>query len=238
MKVRNKLLIKYLIVLVFFLVPTLGGAYGSQASVSASEGEIKNTLTPVIDLGVTFVTTTEIGIAWANTVADINSVSHNIHVSGQLLPINISGTETSYTISGLTPGTEYQIYIVTQSKDTPPLTATSTTITAKTDPVVLQSVHDLRYTSAVGNTINIAWNNPTANPASGIMHTIYVDSTKYATVQGYVTSHEILGRVPGNSYAIYVITELVNDPTVYAQSETIRVTPTRSSYYLSEMFMA
>lgn len=261
MKMRSKILVKYLIILICFLVPVVGNAYGSQASdldeyeeqmatdltseqdeptkdeldiyssfyniggkqrelneILAESDTASNYVTPVHDLGIKVVTSTEIGIAWASTVAAKNSVWYEIYANDVRVS-TINGTETNYTFKSCMPNTIYRIKIRTVSKTDPTNYVDSNTVTVVTS-LKLTPVSDLGYISTTNNSITVKWENTVTNHKD-VWHRVFVNGVLNQYVTGEITNLTIFNLDASTTYQIYVVTELKSDSSICAQSETV-----------------
>jgi hypothetical protein len=173
-------------------------AVGSTNGVNRASTYVKvtqDTLTaPPTNLVLTSISTTSIGISYAAPSAastiDMYRITYGIY--GQsTTTLEVSSTVTSYTLSGLTPNTNYQVSVVTNNKngasDGNSVAVTNTKYTLPLSPT-LQGVTNVQATVATIN-FTVPENNtgltyslvyyPTTDPLSSSKITKSITSSPY-----------------------------------------------------------
>lgn len=88
-----------------------GNSSASSTPISATTLAIPDTLPPTSPRNITHsnVTGTSITINWSNSTDNVGVVGYDVYVNGDF---STSVTSTSATISGLSPATQYQFYLI------------------------------------------------------------------------------------------------------------------------------
>ncbi|KAM4043753.1 uncharacterized protein ACNLHF_014024 [Anomaloglossus baeobatrachus] len=166
---------------------------------------VKNLMTVII-------TTTSISLSWDKP--DGNASSYEIQILGNPT-FNKTGTTTSDTIEGLTPGNYYTL-LVTAVVGENNVTGNSSEISVYTKPEVVKNL----MTGIITTTsISLIWDKPDGN-ASSYEIQILGDPSFNETVTS--TSDTIEGLTPGNYYTL-LVTAVVGENNVTGNSSEISV---------------
>jgi Fibronectin type III domain len=132
----------------------------------------------------------------------------------------VPGTQTSWTDTGLTPGSKHSYTVITVGngrKSAPSVTISVTTITP---PPVDVTATDKTYT-----TVTLHWS-PPPNAPTPSLYTIYDTSTgKHVldSVDGSQTSYTVAQLIPGDNYSLAVTANWGS--TVSALSQSVHALP-------------
>ncbi len=140
---------------------------------------------------------TSIGLTWTAATDNVGVTGYDVYVGGTL---NGTTTNTTYTVTGLTPSTQYSIYV--KAKDAAGNNTNSNTITPTTAADTQAPSAPTLSTSSTGSTsIGLTWTAATDNV--GVTgYDVYVGGTLNGTTTN--TTYTVTGLIPSTQYSIYV----------------------------------
>jgi len=163
--------------------------------------------------------------ATAPTSADVKSTGTTINIAA-------ASTDYSSTVSGLTSGTTYDVYFVTENNNATVLMATPVKLSITTLAITITSIHDIQYTT------DASGDSPVVNQTvttSGIVTAIKYNSSQVQ--QGFYLQN---GSGAWNGVYIYSATPIVAvgdnvtvTGTIVEFNKTTEMTPVTSSNIVS-----
>ncbi len=175
-----------------------------------------NTLTVTTNSGVpvlSFVdkTDTTISVEWTEVEA---AASYKIYVDDVLID---TVTELGFEITGLTPGTEYDIYVIA-GPGLGDIESNTLTITTETDEPLVAPI--LSEEAKTTTTISVSWTAPTGMTGAVTGYEVYLDGELIDTVEEL--EYDFTGLSDFTEYEIYVIA--ITDDEEEIQSNTLTIT--------------
>jgi len=201
------------------VVTTANGQSATSTTWSFTTMKVPAPSAPV--LKITGVSTTSIALGWTQS-----KLASMITVYGATSTVFsqyaiLSGSSTSYTVSGLIPSTAYKFFLVaTNSSGRATSNTVSATTQSYTPPVVpvLPVINTFGVTSVSTNTITLGF---TTSHAS-IIYIYNPPSTKVlATALGTSTAYTVQGLTPSTAYKYFIV---AINPFGRATSTTITAT--------------
>lgn len=157
-------------------VDTVGGKVDSEDVVSLSPITVATSLYPcVTDLKANPTSGTEINLSWV--VDNVDNIAKNIQIErdGQIIMSDLAPTDTSYTDSGLTPGSTHTYTVTVLNTKNDDVIAKS--VTASTIP--LPTIVDFKVTEiqnkVVGLAYKVLFNDPDKKQNSTVKLEVKVD---------------------------------------------------------------
>uniref|UniRef100_UPI00398F7FBB fibronectin-like isoform X2 n=1 Tax=Pristiophorus japonicus TaxID=55135 RepID=UPI00398F7FBB len=152
---------------------------------------------------ITGVTETSITLQWRTKVETITGFQIDAVPSGSRGTVQrtVGPDHRTFTITGLLPGTEYNIHIYTLSGDSrsPP-----STVTART---AIDSPSNLRFISTTADTIIFTWQRPHSR-ITGYLVTYHAKGQRPLELHPQPSANDqeavITGLQPGTEYSIYI----------------------------------
>jgi len=137
-------------------------------------------------------------ISWSGPAAGQQPDNYEIFRNGTQVG-TVLGSQTSFTVDGLTPGTSYgfQVVAVSDGAESGP----SATLTSQTPP--LQPT-GLAVASSSNSSLELSWHGPAAGPAPD-HYEILRNGTEVTTVPGTVTTYTDQGLSPDTPYSYQVV---------------------------------
>jgi len=188
---------------------------GQQASTALLEIRAGSAPSAITNLGSTGQTSTTISLSWTAATDDVGVTGYDVFVGGVL---NGTTATTTYTVTGLTPSTQYSIYV--KAKDAAGNETNSNTITPVTtsNPLSLTTIGTsgaATYNNSTG-ILNIPpiWTlngNAGTNPATNFIGTTDAQSLAFKTNNSeriLISSDGNVGigtsAITGGDYKLYV----------------------------------
>jgi chitodextrinase len=165
----------------------------------------RNAPTAPANLRVTGTTTTSASLAWDASTDNSGTFSYVVKQDGHL-SWTVNQTQTSYTLTWLSPGRTYSFYVYAVDRDLN-VSSTSNTVTATTQPdVTPPSAPVLSVTNVSPSQIWLTWTESTDEIwPSTVGYTIYVNGTP-ATSLNWINHREVSLRhlSPGTTFTLKV----------------------------------
>lgn len=167
-------------------------------------GDTKVTVAPT-GLKVTGTTTTTVSLSW-NRVAGADS--YRVYRSGASTNVGATdGGNTTITISGLQPNTDYSFQVAADSFGDVP-GPKSSSVKARTKAVSLKAPTGVRVSSITGTTANVSW----AKVPGATSYRIKVNNIAHGTADGGLSSYKIQGLRKKTHYRVTVSADTTNQP--------------------------
>ena len=207
---------------------------GNQSAASPTVAVTTASATPPgapTGLTVTAAGTTTVGLSWtAATAGTLPIAGYTVYKAGSpaTAVATVTAPAVTATVTGLTPGTAYQFYVV--AKDTggltsPNSTSVSATTAAATPP---GAPTGLTVTATGSTTVGLSWNAATAGTLPIAGYTVYKagsPATAVATVNAPAVTATVTGLTPSTAYQFYVVAKDTGGLTS-ANSATVSATTT------------
>ncbi|AEI39905.1 fibronectin type III domain-containing protein [Paenibacillus mucilaginosus] len=175
----------------------------------------------------TDVKASEASLSWQPATDNVGVKLYNIYVGGQLTA-SVPGTKTSYTLTGLTPSTAYEVKVEAvdaagnASAASPVITVTTLKeVPAGQAPYWNDPAGALTVSGVTYDSVQLQWQHA-VDPTGIAKYSLWKGSELLHTVSGEVYSYRVTGLLPGTSYTFSVTAEnpaglvSLNNPTVTA----------------------
>ena len=165
-----------------------------------------DTQAPTAPTSLTFagVTESSVSLSWDASTDNVAVTGYEIYIDG-VLQTTVSGSDHSYTVTGLTASTTYNFYVkaidaaynMSEASNT-----ISATTSISTDTEAPSTPLGLTVGNATPSSIVLSWSASTDN-VGVIGYNVYVDGSLYNTVSG--TTATVSGLTPKTTYSFYVL---------------------------------
>jgi chitodextrinase len=192
------------------LVLVLGGPPASAAprpkpTTTTTQAGDRNAPTPPTNLRVTGTTKTSVSLAWDASTDNSGTFSYVVRQDGYL-SWTVNQTQTSYSITWLSPGRTYTFFVYAVDRDLN-VSASSNTVTATTEAdVTAPSAFALSSPAVSPSQVWLAWTESTDDIwPSSVGYDLYVNAA-LATNFNWVNHREVSFRhlTPGTTYTFKV----------------------------------
>ena len=214
-----------------------GNVSAQSNTVTVTTQSAADTQPPTVpgNLSASNTTMTSTDLSWNASSDNVGVVDYDVFVDGSMYG---STAATSYTVTGLSPSTNYSIYVVANDA------AGNTSAASNTVSVTTQSAADTQPPTAPGNlsasnttttSTDLSWNASSDN-VGVVDYDVFVDGSFYGSTTS--TSYAVSGLSPSTTYSMYVV---ANDAAgnTSAASNTVSVTtqtPSSSQVVLASYF--
>lgn len=182
-------------------------------------GETKVTVAPT-GLRVVSTTSTTVTLAW-NKVAGADS--YRVYRSGASTNVgSTDGGNTTITISGLQPNTDYKWQVAADSIGDVP-GPKSTAVSGKTKTVALKAPTGVRVSSIAATAATVSW----SGVPSATSYRIYANGNLRGTADGGLRNYRITGLSKKTKYTIQVAADTTNQPPGPMSSKVVFTTKSK-----------
>lgn len=165
-------------------------------------GDTKMTVAPT-GLTVTATTTTTVTLSW-NKVDGADS--YRVYRSGASTNVgSTDGGNTSITISGLQPNTEYSFQVAADSIGDVP-GPKSSSVKGKTKPVTLKAPTGVKVSSIAATAATVSW----GKVSGATSYRIYLNNQLRGTADGGLSSYRVTGLSKKTRYSVTVAADTTN----------------------------
>ncbi|MDP5140277.1 MAG: fibronectin type III domain-containing protein, partial [Spirosomaceae bacterium] len=186
-------------------VDDAGNASNASTALKVTTAQAPDTTAPSTPSSLTATDTqkTTIGISWAASTDNVKVKEYRIYVDGKL---TATATTTTFSITGLTAGTAYSIYVVAVD-DAGNVSEASTALKVTTlaeavvDTAAPSAATNLTASEITTSSLKVSWNAATDN-VGVTEYQIFVDGTQNSATTA--TSATISNLTKATAYSIYV----------------------------------
>ncbi len=208
-------------------VTAVNGSTSGTASDVLSVSTVNAPVTPSVPSKVSGLqkvsaTETSISVKW-NASTNATGYILNYRVKGASSWTERSVSTTSYNITGLTAGTQYEIKVTAVNGSTKGTASDVLAASTVSPPAVPSKVTGLKVTSATESTLYVTWNAST-NATNYVLSYAVKGTNNWVEIPTTSTNHIITGLTAGTKYQLKA--HAINAATPGAVSDTIEASTT------------
>lgn len=197
----------------------LSGLYGSTVTFTTAMGPC----TTPTGLAYSGLTSNSVTLSWTAMSSPVTSYVLRYRIVGSGTWMNAGVTTNTKTISGLTPGSNYEAQIASYCSAAGTLTAYSSSVTFTTT-IACPVTTNLAYSNATSNSVQLTWDAMGAPVTSYVVSYRIVGSGTWLNAGASTNSKTLSGLTSGADYEAIVKSYCAASGTLTAASNTVTFT--------------